>query len=84
MLEIDIIKYCFFSENERQILSYIANPDSSISNPEIFDHKLREEYDEGNENKLDLIKEKNKKQMEEFHPDHKFQPLRVEELRIHV
>ena len=43
MMEIDIIKYFLFTQNERELISILSNPDLTVSN-EFLTYKLKSHY----------------------------------------
>lgn len=44
MLEIEVIKFCFFSKNERDAINLIVNPNDTIDSKHVFINKLKQEY----------------------------------------
>ncbi len=61
MLELEIIKFCFFSKNEREVINLLVNPDENIESRDILKTKLDTEYNcrqSNNTNIDDIIKEK--------------------------
>ena len=51
MLELEVIKFCFFSKNEREAIKFIVNPDDKIDNYELIQRKINLEYNIENKNK---------------------------------
>ncbi len=65
MLELELIKFCIFSKNEREILSYLVNPDPSIE-AYFIDRKMDMEYFENFSNKrTEQLMTKEKGRMED-------------------